>query len=75
MESVSEEAFARAFVEVLQMRLTQSGEASVPGLGTFVVRHLPSRFREDDSGDVMLTPPSDVVSFEPGPLLTARRNV
>jgi nucleoid DNA-binding protein len=74
MESVSEEAFAQAFVEVLQSALSQSGEVSVPGLGTFAVRHIPSEFREHTGGDISLTPPRDVVTFEPGPLLSARRN-
>jgi nucleoid DNA-binding protein len=74
MENLSEEVFARAFVDVLRAALAQDGRASVPGLGTFTIRHEPSWFVKKEDGDTVLRPPRDVVEFAAGPILTPRRN-
>jgi nucleoid DNA-binding protein len=55
----------RAFGEVIRDHLMRRDGVAVPGLGTFEVRHHPSRVTETESGQRFLQPPADLVVFEP----------
>lgn len=55
----------RAFGEVVRDCLMRRDDAVVPGLGTFEVRHHPSRVAETDDGQRLLQPPADLIVFEP----------
>ncbi len=57
----------RAFGEAVRERLMRRDGVTVPGLGTFMVQHDPSRVTELEDGQRVLQPPADVVVFEPAP--------
>ena len=57
----------RAFGEVVRDCLMRRDDVAVPGLGTFEVRHHPSRVAEAEGGRRILQPPADVIVFEPAP--------
>lgn len=57
----------RAFSEVIRDRLMRRDDVTVPGLGTFEVRHHPSRVVETEDGQRLLEPPADLVVFDPAP--------
>jgi len=58
----------RAFAEAVRERLMRRDPVPVPGLGTFVPRHEPSRVVAGAGGRRTLHPPADRVEFEPEPL-------
>lgn len=64
MDSKKEEAFARAFVDIVRTSLARDQSVTVPRLGTFSIHHVASAFREHDDGRVELTPPRDLIEFD-----------
>jgi nucleoid DNA-binding protein len=65
MEPPPPDALLRAFADILRERLMRRESVAVPGLGTFHVRHEPSRVRQEAAGERALLPPRDLVAFEP----------
>ena len=69
----SEESSSRPDLETVAEALSacvrdalEHGEAvDVPGMGTFHVEHQPSEMREEGNDQFSVTPPRDVVAFEP----------
>lgn len=62
MSSPSSEEVIDAFVDILRDQLAESNTVEVPALGTFSVEHRPSVMDEEEQA---LTPPRDIVKFEP----------
>ncbi len=63
--AVRSEAVARALAELVRERLMQREPVTVAGLGTFRVRHAPSRVGVGADGHRALFPPRDDVALEP----------
>jgi len=53
-----------ALVAVIRDLLIEGHRVVVPGLGTFSVRHVPSKVAPGDDGPDVMLPPRDVVDFE-----------
>lgn len=63
MHSPSAEEVIDAFVDVIREHLENGDDVEVPSLGTFTVEHRPSEI--EDGASPRLTPPRNVVVFEP----------
>jgi nucleoid DNA-binding protein len=64
MPDPSTDPLMRTLAGVLRERLMAREDVEVPGLGTFCVRHEPSRVQANEQG-VALLPPCDSVDFKP----------
>jgi nucleoid DNA-binding protein len=53
-----------ALAAIVRDRLIEGHQVGVPGLGTFSVRHVPSKVVTADDGESMMFPPRDEVEFE-----------
>jgi nucleoid DNA-binding protein len=62
--TITEDQLSNALVAAVRDALIEGHRIDVPGLGTFDVRHVPSKVeRADDDSSVMI-PPRDVVEFK-----------
>ena len=62
--TVSRETLEAALVALIRDSLIEGGRVDIPGLGTFAVRHIPSRVETDVDGKEVMIPPRDEVHFE-----------
>ena len=56
---------AEALSASVRDALERNESAEVPGLGVFRVEHRPSQMNEQEDGLLSVTPPRDVIVFEP----------
>lgn len=62
--SVNDET-TQAIAAIVRDALIEGHHMAVPGLGTFRVKHEPSRVETRANGSEEMIPPRDVVTFEP----------
>lgn len=65
MNNETQTALMKKLAAFLREELNQKGKASVEGLGTFRVRHLPAQEKTWPNGRVELHPPEDEITFIP----------
>jgi len=65
MSSPPAEDVLDAFIRFVRQRLERGETAEIPGLGTFSVEHQASDTEVDSKGQTSLTPPRNVVRFDP----------
>lgn len=65
METPSQQDVAAALAKVVRRKLVRGESVTLPGLGTLDVRHERSTVEERASGETILQPPKDHVTFTP----------
>lgn len=65
METPSPQETAAALAKVVRRKLVRGEPVTLPGLGTFDVRHERSVIEQHASGETILQPPQDRVTFTP----------
>jgi nucleoid DNA-binding protein len=54
-----------AFAQIVRRKLVEGQSVDVPDLGRFDVKHESSTIQEQDHGETSLSPPRDVIDFDP----------
>lgn len=65
MDNTVNDETSQAIAAILRDALIEGHHMAVPGLGTFRVKHEPSRVEARPDGSEEMIPPRDVVTFEP----------
>ncbi len=60
------EIISEKLAAIIRDGLMKDGETAIQGLGVFRKKHVPSKETTDESGEVWLMPPKDVIEFESG---------
>ena len=61
--TITEDQLSNALVAAVRDALIEGHRIEVPGLGTFGVRHVPSKVERADDDSSVMVPPRDVVEF------------
>ena len=65
MAKITRDQAVSALVEAVREALERGEEADVPGLGTFRVEYQPSAVEELPSGEKVMRPPRQAITFAP----------
>lgn len=60
---MTDKNFVENFREVIRDELVKRKSVQIDGLGTFRVKHEKQRQQHNESGQVVLLPPRDIVQF------------
>lgn len=65
MDSPTAHDVIHAFARIVRRRLVDGQNVDVPDLGRFAVQHESSTIEEREHGETALSPPRDIIEFDP----------
>lgn len=60
-----DEAFVKAFSEVVREQISKKSEVKLKGLGVFKAKHCKQLQQQHEDGRVVMLPPRDIITFIP----------